>query len=181
MTSASALYAADGGGGLYIGDLGQAVASLIAFVILLLLLKKYAWKPILEQLDKREKDIQARLKDAHKKQADAEDLHEEYAQRISEAKVEAEQIRNDIRRQAEQEKQDIITAAQSQAHHLLQRAQQDIDAAKTDAHRQLENETARLVAEIAQNVLGRNLSADEHQRLIDQASEHISDQLGDRT
>ncbi|HNX27588.1 MAG TPA: F0F1 ATP synthase subunit B [Phycisphaerae bacterium] len=170
---------AAGGGGLYFGDLGQALASVIAFVILLLILKKFAWKPVLEQLDKREKDIQSRLKDAHDKEEKASELEEDYRHRMQAVNAEAEQIRNEIRRQAEEQKQQIIAATQAQAHQMIQRAGADIETAKAEAVHQLQSQTARLVAEIAQHVLGRNLSSDEHARLIEEASDYIADKVGD--
>lgn len=175
----SCALAAGGGGGIYFGDLGQAVASIVAFTILLVILKKYAWKPILDQLDKREKDIQARLKDTREKEAKAAELEEDYKRRMQSAAAEAEQLRNEIRRQAEEQKQQIITATQAQAHQMMQRANADIETAKEEAIKQLQSQTARLVAEISQHVLGRNLSDEEHARLISEASDYIAEKAGD--
>jgi F-type H+-transporting ATPase subunit b len=171
--------ASGGGGGLYFGDLGQAIASVIAFVILLVLLKKFAWKPILDQLDKREKDIQSRLKDAREKESKASELEEDYKCKMQASAAEAEQLKNEIRRQAEEQKQQIIAATQAQAHQMIQRANADIENAKTEAINQLQSQTARLVAEIAQHVLGRNLSQDEHARLIEEAGDYIAQKVGD--
>lgn len=180
LAAVTSCASAEGGdGGLYFGDLGQAVASVIAFVLLLLILKKYAWKPILDQLDKREKDIQSRLKDARDKETKASELEDDYKRRMQAANAEAEQIKNEIRRQAEEQKQQIIAATQAQAHQMMQRANSDIEAAKAEASKQLESQTARLVAEIAQHVLGRNLTGDEHARLIDEAGDYIAGKIGD--
>lgn len=180
LTGVASYASAEGGdGGLYFGDLGQAIASIIAFVLLLLILKKFAWKPILDQLDKREKDIQSRLKDAREKESKASELEDEYKNKMKEAAAESEQLRNEIRRQAEEQKQQIIAATQAQAHQMIQRANADIESAKAEAIKQLQSQTARLVAEIAQHVLGRNLSKDEHDKLIEEASDYIAEKVGD--
>ena len=73
---AQTAFAGEGGGGLYFGDLGQALAALGIFLLLLGILGKWAWKPIIEQLRTREERIERAVADAEKRHQDAKDLLE---------------------------------------------------------------------------------------------------------
>jgi F-type H+-transporting ATPase subunit b len=164
----------ESGGMPYPGDLGQAIAALLIFLLLLALLGKFAWKPIVNQLRQREEAFAVTLSDAEKKQAHAEELREEYQQRLDRIETESDQILADSRREAAAEREQVLAEARDEARRQIDRARDDIAAARQRARHELEALTAQMAAEIAQQVLRRNLSAEDHKRLIDEAMRQIA-------
>ncbi len=170
--------AAEGGG--EVGNLGQAVASLMIFLLLLVILGKYAWKPVVDALRRREQDMETREERAKNREAKAEQLLQEYQHRIAQAEAEGEDIRSQARRDADAERNEILKAARDQARATLDAAQRDIEHAEAEAIENLKATTAKMAADIAGRVLDEELDDDGHRRMIDQAARQISQQVGSR-
>lgn len=172
----SAAWAAEGGGEW--GNIGQAVASLLIFLLLMVVLGKYAWKPVVEALRRREQDMETRVERAKDRETKAEQLLQDYQQRIAQAEAESEDIRNQARRDAEAERADILKTAREQARETLDAAQRDIEHAEGRAIEDLKATTAQMAAEIAGRVLNEELDDAGHRRMIDQAARQITRQAG---
>jgi F-type H+-transporting ATPase subunit b len=170
--------AAEGGG--EVGNLGQALAALVIFLLLLVILGKYAWKPVVEALRRREQDMETRVERAKDSETKAEQLLQEYQHRVAQAEAEGEDIRNQARRDAEAERDTILKAARDQARATLDAAQRDIEHAEAEAIENLKATTAKMAAEIAGRVLDKELDDDGHRRMIDQAARQIAQQVGSR-
>jgi F-type H+-transporting ATPase subunit b len=151
------------------GDLGTAVWTLLIFIVLLLILGKWAWGPILAGLKKREDHIRQSITDAEKARADAEKSLAEYKSQLARAKEEAAAIitqgRNDAVQLAEQLKQQ----AQTDARALTQRAEQDIAGAKDQALKEIFDQTADLATKIAGQIISKNLNPEDHRNLVQQS------------
>ena len=159
----------------YVGDLGQAIASLVIFLILFAILAKYAWKPIVAQIQRREDDIKSKIDDAEKRQTKAEEMMEDYKERLDDIDARSDQMLLEARKTAAAETQRILDDAHRQAEKVTTVAQNDITAATEDARKQLKSETATLAAQIAAEVLQKNLTPEDHQRLIDDACSKITE------
>lgn len=138
-------------------DLGLLVWNLIAFLILLFILSKFAWKPILKSLKARENNIADSLATAEKVRAEMSQLkseneallakaREERAQMLKEARDTKDKIINEAKEQAKLEANKIISDAQAAI-------QQQKMAALTD----VKNQVGNLVIEVAEKVLRREL------------------------
>lgn len=158
---------------MYFGDLGQAIAALLIFLLLAAILGKWAWKPIVRQLQRRETQILQSIKAAKERQAEAEDLAEHYRQRMERAETDAERIAAGVRKEAEAERRQIVEGAKGDAREAARQARTQIGRARAEALRQMQGTTAELAAQIAETVLGRQLSDDEHRRLVDESLEEI--------
>jgi F-type H+-transporting ATPase subunit b len=140
-------------------DIGLVVWSTISFLFLLLILKRFAWKPIVSSLDERNTSIENAL-------AQAENARKEIAElsaRNEEILKEAKEERNNILRDANKVKEQIIAEArveaQSNAAKIMADVKEDIEMQKLAVMADMKNAAAGLALEIAEKVLSRELSA----------------------
>lgn len=174
---AGSAFASDGAeGGFDFGDLGQAIASLIIFGILLWILGKYAWKPIVKQLENREKGIAEKLDHAQKRQEESERLLAQYQARLNEAQAQAQALMNEARKEASSARETILQAAQADAQKTATSLRQEIEQAKQEAMRDLYDRTAGLATEIAGKILRRTLKPEDHRQILDESLSEIRQQ-----
>ncbi|RKY28240.1 MAG: hypothetical protein DRP83_01070 [Planctomycetota bacterium] len=159
--------------GPYPGDLGQAIAALLIFLGLATVLSKYAWRPVIDQLRRRDEDIAKRLTDADTKQAQADEAQAELSRQLENIDVQAEQVLGQARREAAAESTRILDTARDQAREVVARAEKDIAQAKAQARQDIQAATAKVAGEIAGQFLQEKLSADDHNRLVAQAAEQM--------
>ncbi|MCD4823400.1 MAG: F0F1 ATP synthase subunit B [Phycisphaerae bacterium] len=164
------------GGMPYPGDPGQGIAAVLIFVILLLVLRKYAWKPILGQLQHREEDYASKVSDAEEKQALADELVQEYHQKLDTIETQTQEMLVEARKDAAVEKEKIIAEARSEIKQARARADEDIDDARSLARQDIQTHTADMVSDIVKQVLRKELTDDDHSRLITEVNEQIARQ-----
>lgn len=155
-------------------DPGVAIWSIIVFVLLLLLLRAFAWKPILQALQQREEFIRDSLDRAKSDREAADEKLQEYAAQLDQARNEAEAILEQGRRDAEIARIRIKEDAQGEAEALLERAKSEIDLARTAAVREVYEVGAQLATNAAAKILGREVQAAEHERLIAESIEELA-------
>ena len=153
---------------------GLIIWTLLAFVIVFFILKKYAWKPILNSMNQREKGISDSLATAEKIKLEMSQMksenevllvkaREERAQMLKEAKETKDKIINEAKEQAKVETNKIIADAQSVI-------EQQKMAALTD----LKNQVGMLVIEVSEKILRRELSnKQEQEKYIKQLAENV--------
>ena len=140
-------------------DIGLVVWSTIAFLFLLVILKKFAWKPIVSSLDERNTSIETALAEAEKAREEMRNLSARNEEILKEAKEE----RNNILREANKVKEEIIaearTDAQANAAKIMADAKEDIETQKLAVMADMKNAAAGLALEIAEKVLSKELAA----------------------
>jgi len=151
---------------LFAGDLGNSFWTLLIFVLVLVVLGKYAWGPILNTLQTRENFIREALEKAKREREEAEERLRQYEERLAGARAEASAIVEEGRRDAEVVKRRIEEDAKRQADLMIERAKREIQIATDTASKSLFTLAAKLATEVAARVLGRELSAQDHERLI---------------
>jgi len=142
------------------------VWSVVVFFTLLALLWKFAWGPIMHALEEREHRIQHSIDDAAKKQKEAEARLAEYEVRMNAAKDEAAKIIADGKRDVERLKSDIIADANTEAARTLERSKREIALAKDAALVELREKVVGLAAQIATQVIQREVKPEDHSRFI---------------
>lgn len=157
----------------YAGDLGQAIAATAIFLVLLVVLGRWAWKPIVAQLQQREQTVAERVRSAEKCEEQARDLTEEYKSRLDAARGEADRIMESSRKEAGDARDEIIELARAEARKAVRQAREEIERDRKNALRELQAVTAQVAADIAEQVLGRTLTPQEHQRLVDESLREI--------
>jgi F-type H+-transporting ATPase subunit b len=155
--------------------LGQIVWGGLVFIILLVLLKKFAWKPILSAIDKRDKGIEESIQLAQKTQAEMKQLQAQNESLIKEAKVERDLM---IKEASETSKRIIVEAkeaAKAESNKIVADAQQVINSEKMAAIAELKTTVAAVSLEIAEKIIRGELSTDDKQKaLAEKLAEDIS-------
>jgi F-type H+-transporting ATPase subunit b len=160
---------------LFAGDLGNIIWSLITFIAVLVVLGKFAWRPILDALQKRERFIYESLALAKRDREEAEARLKEYLAKLEAAKAEATAIVQEGRRDAEVLKHKIEEDARAEASRILQRARREIEVATETAVKQLYTLSANLATDIASRILRKELNRQEHERLIDESLDQLQE------
>jgi F-type H+-transporting ATPase subunit b len=167
--------AAEGQDNLFAGDLGNAIWTAVIFVVLLVVLKKLAWGPLLDGLQQREKFIRESLERAKADREAAEARLAEYTQKLRDAREEASGIVNEGRRDADALKQRLEVEARGEADKIVERARREIEIAKRTAVQEIYAVAGRLATEAASKIVRRELKAEDHQRLIDESIRELGE------
>lgn len=147
-------------------DFGKFMWAVANFLILLFLLKKFAYKPVLNILDERKNAIEAAINNAETARTEAEKLRKEYETRLAEAKQEAQDIIAKAAKLGEETKAEIVANAQNEATKAIQRAQEEITREKEQAIAALRDEVAVLAVMAAGKVLGKSITVEDHAKLV---------------
>lgn len=137
---------------------GLVFWSLITFFILLVVLKKFAWKPILGAIDERETGIKNALEAADKARMEMENLKADNERILNEARIEREGMLKDAREIKNKMINDAKEEAQAQASKMIVQAQAAIEIEKKAAMAELKNQVAALSIDIAEKVVREELS-----------------------
>lgn len=145
------------------------VWSTITFVVFLIVLKKAAWGPMIDGLNKREAHYAKLLADAEHDRDAATKLLGEYETKLKAAQGQVDAIIAEARRDADHTKQEIIAVAQKEADTTRQRVTEELNRAKDQAINELFVHMRGNVLAATERVLARSLTDADHQRLIDEA------------
>ena len=154
-------------------DPGLFIWTIITFLVLLGLLAKFAWGPLLSALDSRQQTIRKALDDAQQARVELERLNQESARIIAGARTEADAIVSRSRSDADRLKEEMKQQARAEAATILKNAERQIQLETGKALQQIRHEAVDLSVEIASNLIGRNLSKEDNRRLIDEALQQV--------
>jgi F-type H+-transporting ATPase subunit b len=157
----------------FAGNVGNAVWTLAIFIIVVILLGKFAWGPVLALLQQREEFIHRSLSDAKRDRDEAEARLKEYAAKLQTAQREAVGIIEEARRDAERLRDELRERAKSEAHTLIKNAERQVQLETSRALQQIRKEAVDLSVTIASKLLQRNISQADNERLINDAMKQI--------
>jgi F-type H+-transporting ATPase subunit b len=149
-------------------DWFSVAMSIAVFVVLLLVLSKFAWRPILSGLKAREATIQKAVDDAQAASEKAQAVMREYEGKLATAADEARSILEEGRRDAVTLKASIEADARKTAEETTARAVRDIEQARATAWDSLVRDTAKLATDAAAKIIRKNLDAQGHAALVDE-------------
>ena len=138
----------------------------ISFGIILFILKKFAWTPILNMLNEREVSIQKALDSAENARIAIRELQDNNERILQEARVERDLLLKDAREIREKMISDAKNIANKEGERLLKSARENIQNEKSAAITELKNQVATLSIEIAEKILKSELSSDEKQKTL---------------
>jgi F-type H+-transporting ATPase subunit b len=150
-----------------------SIFTLIVFVGLMLILGKFAWKPLLEALHKREAHLEHVLHETERARNESETMLAEHRKLLSRAGDEVRGILDKARTEAQTLADSIAKQAQTEADQTRQRAQRDIAAARDQALAEIWQKTADMAVSVAGKVMERELGAEDHRRLLDAAIKEL--------
>ncbi len=146
---------------------------MLIFVIVLVVLGKFAWGPILSALQKREDFIRESLEKAKHDRDEAQRVLKEYSERINSARAEASAIVEEGRRDADVLRRKIEETAKSEAQNMVERAKREIGIASDTAVKELYSLSAKLATQMASKIIRKELNAQEHERLVSEAIDDL--------
>jgi len=152
--------------GLFSGTFADALWTVLAFVALLVVLGRLAWKPMLERLKARELYIQQQIEAANDARQQALDLLDQYKQQRT-------KILKDATDEALQRQEELLEKASQEIRAIKQEAQEDIGYARARALEQLWDEAGEMILALSREVLGREVTHDDNKHLIRDAVEQI--------
>jgi F-type H+-transporting ATPase subunit b len=148
---------------------GLMIWTLIAFLITLFVLKKYAFGPIQKTIDERRERIRRSIEEAEDARDEARKLLEEHRALLGEARGQAEEILTEARRVAESQRQRVKEETEADRHRRLEETKRQIEAETQRALGLIRSEVAELTLIATQKVTGKVLEDEDHRRLIDDA------------
>jgi len=154
-------------------DVGSAFCNLVIFLGVLLILSKFVWPVILQGLKDREDKIFDELANADRANADAKKILSEYQSKLDDAATQVQSILTEARNDASASGQRIVEEAKQEAERQRERALSEIETAKKVALADLAGQTSDLAIGVAQQVIGRELKAEDHAELIRQSLDRL--------
>lgn len=158
---------------LFSGSLGDAVWTVLAFLILLLVLWRLAWKPMLAGLNARQEYIEKQISDAEDTKKLANEILADYRGKLANVETEGKGIIKTHVNRAEKEAKEIVTAAREEAEAMKLKLEMDIERARNEAQSELLDAAGGIVLRLGEEVLGRAMDDADHDRLIGQAIERL--------
>lgn len=145
---------------------GLVFWTVLTFLILLFILTKFVWKPLLSIVNTREAKIQEALDMAKKTKAEMEQLQVQNENLLKEARIERDELIKDAKETSSKMIEDAKAKAKDEADKIIESARVSIEAEKTAAVAELKGQVAGIALEIAEKILKENLASDEKQKQL---------------
>jgi F-type H+-transporting ATPase subunit b len=154
-------------------DPGLFIWTIVVFLVLVTLLAKFAWGPLLQALEARQNTITKALEDAQKAKVELERLNLESEAIIRRARGEADAIITSSRADAERLKEELRQKARTEAEGIVKNAERQIQLETARALQQIRHEAADLGVAIASKLIQRNISKEDNEKLIEDALKQL--------
>jgi F-type H+-transporting ATPase subunit b len=149
--------------------LDLAIWTFLVFVILLFVLGRFAWRPMLDGLQKREQNIRAAIEEAERTRQEAQRLRSELQAEMDQAAEKVHALMDEARRDAQHAADELQARARADIQKERERLRREIDLARDQALQQIWDRTAQLATLVAGKAIRRQLTPDDHRRLVEEA------------
>lgn len=160
------------------GYYGEAIWTLVWFLVLLIVLWKFAWKPMLAGLTGRTEHIEKQISDAEKTRAEAKKVLEEYGAKLADAERQGRDIISTRTKEAEKQAKEVHLKTQKELEEKKIRAEAELDRERMEAADELWDQTGDIIRKLGQDVFGKTLDGEDNQKLIDEAIARLKKQQG---
>ncbi len=173
LGSGAAVAASEGGGGALLQpEIGTIFWTLVTFLIMVAILGRFAWKPLLGAIDAREKSIRDAIEQADRDRDQAESLVTQHRELLAAARRERAEAVEQGKRDAEKVKDEILTQARAQRDQVLKQTEEQLEAGLRKARGELRATAVDLAILAAEKLLTRNLDDATQRKLVE---EHLAD------
>ncbi|QHE54386.1 F0F1 ATP synthase subunit B [Pontibacillus sp. HMF3514] len=152
------------------------IFSLVMFIILLALLRKFAWGPLMNMMKEREDHIANEIDTAEKNRQDAERMTKEAQEELKNARQDAQTIIEDAKKAGKEQQQEIVEQARAESERIKESARQDIENEKEKAIQALQDKVASLSVQIASKVIEKELSEQDQEKLINEYIQELGEE-----
>jgi F-type H+-transporting ATPase subunit b len=146
-----------------------SVWGLVVFVLLVLILGRFAWKPMLGGLKKREDSIRAAVEDAQRARDEAQQLRTQLQQEMARSQEQVRQMIDEGRRNAQRNADEVMARAKAEVQTERQRLHREIEAARDHALQQIRDGLVRGATAVTTRAIRQELTPEDHRRLVDDA------------
>ena len=158
-------------------DFWTALFTLLNFLAVLLVGKKFLWGPVMKMIQDRQKEIDDMYSDADNARVSAKAMEDEYKQKLSAAMETGERIVKDATARGQAKEEESLRQANAEASRMLSKAEADIAMEKKKAINDAKDEISGMAMAIAEKVVGRELTAADQSQLIDAFINELGDQV----
>jgi F-type H+-transporting ATPase subunit b len=158
-------------------DPGLYIWTILTFLVLVGLLAKFAWRPLLDALESRQAQIRQSLEDARQARVELERLNAESAKILASARADAEAIVAQTRADADRFREELRQKARSEAAGIVQNAERQIEQETAKAIKQIRLEAVDLSVALASKLLQRNVTREDNERLIEETFRQLESSL----
>jgi F-type H+-transporting ATPase subunit b len=155
------------GGGLFAVDPGLWLWTIVVFLIVLTVLAKFAWGPILKGLESRESGIRGAIDESERARREAAALLEEHKRQLADARRQAQELVQEGREAGQRLRAEIEAKARDESERMLERARSEINREREQAVEALRRESVDLALAAASTVLGKKLDAAADRQLVE--------------
>lgn len=148
-------------------EIGTVLWTLITFVVLAILLGRFAWKPLLGILAERERTVKESLEQAQKARADGEEILKRNQEILAQARRETNALLEQGKKEAEGLRAEILAQARKEAHGLVEQGKKQVQYEQKQAMEQLRRQVADLAIQAAERLVARSLDDKTQRALID--------------
>ncbi len=151
----------------------ELIAGIIAFAIVFLFVRLWAWPALQEMLENRRQAITGQLEDAERVKREAESLLADYQAQVAGAKHEANEIIDEARTTADSMKNEIVARAEAEAASVMEKARADVNAERLRAAAALQSDVADLSLDMAEKVVAGSIDRDAQRALVERYLEEL--------
>ncbi|NLF29507.1 MAG: F0F1 ATP synthase subunit B [Planctomycetes bacterium] len=154
----------------------NAVVATVTFLVLVVILGRFAWKPVLRAMQAREQALADIVAETQRRKSESEELLAEYKARLTAAEEDVAAMIERSREQAEATREEIVAHAKKQAAAAIAEAQRQIDQAKREALNEIYRNTANLATDVASKIVRKEITPADHDRLVDESLKRLGEE-----
>jgi F-type H+-transporting ATPase subunit b len=162
------------------GFLDLSIWTIVVFLVLLFVLHRFAWKPMLEGLENRDKRIHDELDSAKKANEEAQTLKADFQRQLDSAHQKAREIMEEARKHAAEMTEDMVSKAKAEIQAERERLHREMDTAKDQALLELWQRNTQLASLLSSKAIRRQLTIEDQHRLVDEALADLGTAASDR-
>lgn len=147
-------------------DYGQIVTQILGFILVLWIMKRFAWKPLLRILQERSERVKSELGEAEKQRLDMQKLRQEYEEKLREIDAEARAKLQEAVKNAQRIASEIKEDARGDVKEMLGRARDEIERDRAEALVQLRNEVVDIALRASEKVLRESMDTARHRKMV---------------
>ncbi|KTE93558.1 ATP synthase subunit b [bioreactor metagenome] len=151
------------------------VVQVLSFLLLVYILRRFAWNPLINMMEERRNQIEANIANAEKERLQAEQIKREYQEEMRKARQEAQEVIAKATKLSEQRAAEILAAAHGEAEKIKQSALADIERERDRAIAQVQAQVADLSVAVAEKIIRKNLDVRGQEDMIEQFIQEVGE------
>lgn len=151
------------------------VAQVISFMLLVYILRRFAWNPLMNMMDERRNFIESNIAQAEKERQQAEQIKREYQEEMRKARHEAQEVIAKATKLSEERSAELMVEAHNEAEKIRKAALADIERERDLAIAQVKAQVADLSVSVAEKIIGKNLNVKDQEQLIEQFIQEVGE------